>query len=163
MPESSWGSAGSWVPTDPANCDILFLNLVERFPLMLRPFGCDCIGHVTVRGASSIACSDLSFKEAAVSVSFLRPEAGEDVSPESRQTQINQTQPWNALPVYWSLSPAQGSLLCPKEYLGIDLQSNSETGAHLHQSTKNKEGNKTKYFSTNPEILKTLKTSQGDH
>lgn len=60
---------------------------------MLRPFGCDCIEHVTVGGALSIACSGLSFKKAAVSVSFLRPEAGEDVSPESRQTQINQTQP----------------------------------------------------------------------
>lgn len=62
-------------------------------PTNAEAIGCDCIGHVTVGGALSIVCSGLSFKTATVSVSFLRPEASEDVSPESRQTQINQTQP----------------------------------------------------------------------
>lgn len=128
-------------------------------------------GHVAVREASSMACSDFSFKkkrQPRCHSGGHRCRWGRSpwFPPNSEKSDPALGSPWNALPVYRLLSPARGSLLCPKEYLGIDLQSNSKTGVHLHQSTKNKFGNKTNYFSTNTEYtesLKTLNTGQHDH
>lgn len=156
--------------TDPDNCDILFLNLVEWLPLMQRPFGYDSL-DMWLSGELHqwpAVTSPLKRLQPWCHSGGHRWGWGHSpwFPPNSEKSDPALGSPWNALPVYRLLSPARGSLLCPKEYLGIDLQSNSKTGVHLHQSTKNKFRKKTNYFSTNTEYtesLKTLNTGQRDH